>query len=66
MVESKQRRRPQYEIKRDVYFKNKVNDMNYIGDLINEEDIEGKKYYVVRKSGRVIKLAKEFYSIVKR
>lgn len=55
-----------YEVKKDVYFKNRINDSSYIGDLINEEEIEGKRYYVVKKSGRVIKLAKEFYTIVKR
>jgi hypothetical protein len=66
MVDFKQKRRQVYEVKKDVYFKSKVNDMNYVGDLLNEEDIEGKKYYVVRKSGRIIKLAKEFYTISKR
>ena len=59
-------RKSRYEVKKDVYFKNKINDSSYIGDLINEEEIEGKRYYVVKKSGRVIKLAKEFYTIVKR
>lgn len=59
-------RKLKYEVKKDVYFKNRINDSSYIGDLINEEEIEGKRYYVVKKSGRVIKLAKEFYTIVKR
>lgn len=59
-------RKSRYEIKKDVYFKNRINDSSYVGDLINEEEIEGKRYYVVKKSGRVVKLAKEFYTIVKR
>jgi hypothetical protein len=32
------------------------------GDLINEDDIEGKKFYVMRINGRVLKFAKDSYS----
>jgi putative ribosome biogenesis GTPase RsgA len=59
-------RRPSYEVRRNLYFKNKVNDNSYTGDLVNEEDIEGKRFYIVKVNNRTLKLAKEFYTIVKR
>lgn len=65
-VATRNNRRPMYEVRRNLYFKNKVNDNSYTGDLINEEDIEGKRFYIVRCNNRTLKLAKEFYTIVKR
>jgi hypothetical protein len=46
-------------------FKNKINEVSYVGDIINEEEIEGKGYYVVKINGRVQKLAKEGFVITR-
>jgi hypothetical protein len=59
-------RRPTYETKTNVHFKNRMNEGTYVGDIINEEEIEGKGYYVVRINGRVQKLAKEAFIITRK
>ena len=41
---------------------NHLNNEPMTGDLINEDEIEGKKFYVMRINGRVLKLAKDSYS----
>lgn len=41
---------------------NHLNNESLTGDLINEDEIEGKKFYVMRINGRVLKLAKDSYS----
>ena len=41
---------------------NHFNNESLTGDLINEDDIEGKKFYVMRINGRVLKFAKDSYS----
>jgi hypothetical protein len=62
----KKPKRPQYNIKRGIKFKNRLNGESITGDLINEEDIEGKSYFVIRNDkGSVVKLTKEAYSIQK-
>jgi hypothetical protein len=48
----------------NVKFRNKINNEITIGDLINEEFIDNKPYYVVRVVRGVIKLAKDAYTIV--
>lgn len=59
-------RRPVYKVRPDVKFKNKLNGETVIGDLINEEEIEGKLFYVIRNNrGSVIKLTREAYYIQK-
>lgn len=59
-------KRPQFLIKRGLKFKNRLNSEIISGDLINEEDIDGKSYFVVRNDkGTVVKLTKEAYSIQK-
>jgi len=37
--------------------------MTYVGDIINEEVIDGNSFYVVKVNGRVLKLSKEAYGI---
>ena len=46
---------------------NRYNNEVVIGDIINEDDIEGKKFYVVKTthSARVLKLAKDAFTIKK-
>lgn len=56
-------RRPVYKVKENVYFRSKLNDLSYVGDIINEETIDGNSFYVVRVNGRVLKLSKEAYGI---
>jgi len=59
-------KRPQFLIKRGLKFKNRLNGELILGDLINEEDIDGKSYFVIRnEKGNVIKLTKEAYSLQK-
>lgn len=61
-----QTRRVKYNIRPNVKIKNRLNGDIVFGDLINEEEIEGKGFFVLRKDrGHVIKLSKEAYSLVK-
>lgn len=41
---------------------NHLTNESMTGDLINEDEIDGKKFYVMRINGRVLKLAKDAYS----
>lgn len=41
---------------------NRINNEQIIGDLINEETIEGKHFYVLRVGARTLKLAKDAYT----
>jgi hypothetical protein len=55
-----------YNIKPDVKLKNRLNGEFVQGDLINEEEIEGKSYFVLRNSrGSIVKLTKEAFSLAK-
>lgn len=62
----KRPKRPQFNVRPNIKFKNRLNSEIVMGDLINEEEIEGKHYFVVRtQKGNVVKLTKEAYSILK-
>lgn len=50
-----------YKPKVNVKLKNKFNNEVVIGDIINEEDIEGKSFWVLKQNARFMKLAKEAY-----
>lgn len=65
MNKMKKFQKSQYNVKFDVVFKNKINNEIIIGDVINEEEIDGKHFFVVKNGQRSYKLAKEGYSIVK-
>lgn len=41
---------------------NRLNSEKVTGDLINEEEIEGKKFYVMRVGQRMLKLSKDAYT----
>lgn len=59
-------KRVKYNVKPNVKIKNRLNGDIIFGDLINEEEIEGKGFFVLRKDrGHVIKLSKEAYSLVR-
>lgn len=53
--------------KLNVTFVNRFNNEVVTGDIINEDDIEGKKFFVVKtaQSARVLKLAKDAFTIKK-
>ena len=55
-----------YNTKLNVKLKNKFNSEILTGDIINEEEIEGKYYFVVRnEKGNIVKLTKEAYTVLK-
>jgi hypothetical protein len=55
--------RRQYKPKLSVKFKNKLNSESFVGDIINEESIEGKSFWVVKVNARTLKLSKDAYTI---
>jgi len=58
--------KPKYNVRPNVKLKNKFNNEIVTGDIINEEEIEGKYYFVLRnEKGNVVKLTKEAYTIIK-
>lgn len=58
-------RRPVYPEKKDVLLKNSFSNERVKCDIINEESIDGKMFFVVRMGARILKLAKESHSLVK-
>lgn len=59
------RRLPTYQEKKNVLLKNSFSNEKLLCDIINEESIDGKLFFVVRIGQRVLKLAKESHSLVK-
>ena len=49
----------------NVSLKNRLSNEIINCDIINEDVIEGKLYFVVRQNGRVLKYAKDSYFQVK-
>lgn len=62
----KNKNQPQYAIKRNAVLRNRMNNDLYYGDVINEENIDGKVFFVVRKEGKVFKLNKDSYVVQNR
>ncbi len=58
----KTQQRNNYIVKPNVTLVNRFNNERINGDLINEEEIEGKPFYVIRVGQRVMKLAKDAYT----
>jgi len=54
-------------VKQNITLQNRFNNELIIGDVLSEDEIEGKKFFVVRTGipSRVLKLAKDAYSIKK-
>jgi hypothetical protein len=44
-----------------VRLRNKFNNEVVSGDVVNEEEIEGKLFWVIKQNARTMKLAKEAY-----
>ena len=59
-------RKPQYKIRENVVLKNIFNTGDIAGDIIDEQEIEGRSFYVVRSNNRVYKVAKEAYTVRKK
>lgn len=59
-------KRPTYKVRENITLKNVFNTGDITGDIINEEEIDGKLFYVVKSNNRVLKLAKEAYIIRKQ
>lgn len=60
------KKRVQFKRMHNVTLKNILNSEHFVCDIINEDIIDGKQYYVVAKNERVIKLAKDSYVITKK
>lgn len=54
--------RPVYATKPNFTLHNRLTNEVMVGDLINEDEIDGKKFYVMRVGPRVLKLAKDAYA----
>ena len=60
------KKRAQFKRMHNVTLKNILNSEHFICDIINEDIIDGKQYFVVSKNNRVFKLARDSYVITKR
>lgn len=52
-----------YNIKKNVTLKNRLNNELFFGDIINEESIDGKNFYVLKTNGKYFKFNKDSFSI---
>jgi len=55
--------RQTYNIRRNVTLKNRFNNELFQGDIINEESIDGKTFYVVRKDSKIFKFNKDSFVV---
>lgn len=54
-----------YKTKPNVMFKNKITNEVARGDIVNEEFIDGKQFYVVKIGLRFLKFSKDGYTLLK-
>ncbi len=52
-----------YVVKEKITLVNRLNNEQVLCDIINEEEIEGKRFYIVKTKNRVLKLSKEAFTI---
>jgi len=57
--------RTRYERKTDMALTNRLTTETIVGDIINEEEIDGKKFFVVQVGRRILKLSKDAYTVKK-
>lgn len=59
--------RNQFIVKHNVTLQNRLNNETITGDLVNEDEIDGKKFFVLRSGhpARLMKLAKDAYQLKK-
>ena len=54
--------RNKFQTKPGFTLYNRLNNEQITGSLINEDEIEGKKFFVMKVGQRTLKLAKDAYS----
>lgn len=59
------RRSQNFVEKKNVVLFNRMNHEQVVGDLINEDEIDGKSFFVMRVNGRVMKYSKEAFTTKK-
>lgn len=59
------RRGQKFVEKKNVILFNRMNREQVVGDLINEDEIDGKGFFVMRVNGRVMKYSKEAFTTKK-
>ena len=59
------KQRPTYKIKPNVRFKNNITNEVIRGDIVNEEFIDGKQFYVVKIGPRFLKFSKDGHTLLK-
>ena len=61
-------RQPFFNVKHNVTLFNKITNDTFVGDIVNEDEIEGRQYWVfysnTRPNSRLL-MAKDSYSITK-
>lgn len=55
-------RKNQFVVKPNFVLFNRLNNEQITGDLVNEDEIDGKQFYVLRVGPRYLKLAKDAYT----
>jgi hypothetical protein len=62
------RKHPTFNVKENVILFNKITSDSFIGDIVNEDEIEGRQYWVFysynRPKSRLL-MAKDSYTITK-
>lgn len=54
-----------YERKTGMALYNRLTTETVVGDIINEEEIDGKRFFVVQIGQRILKLSKDAYTAKK-
>ena len=54
--------RSQFVVKQNFILFNRLNNEQITGDLVNEYEIDGKQFYVLKVGTRMLKLAKDAYT----
>lgn len=54
-----------YKAKPNAKLKNAMTNEVIVVDILDEEDIEGKKFWIVRSKQRMLKLSKDAYALVR-
>lgn len=55
-----------YKPKLKVKLKNTLTNEEIVVDIHNEEEIDGKKFWIVQRNNRVLKLSKDAFTLVKK
>ncbi len=55
-----------YKPKINAKLKNALSNEIITVDILNEEEIDGKKFWVVKQGPRILKLSKDAFALVKK